>query len=405
MKVAYLVNQYPKVSHTFIRREIAALEADGLTVVRWSIRPCPDRLVDAEDLAEEARTEVVLRAGTAGLLGGLLRAGLSRPLRVARAGKLALEVGWRSDRGPLLHLAYLVEACLLREWAAREGVEHVHAHFGTNSAAVAMLCHELGGPPYSLTCHGPKEFDRPEHLGLSEKIARARFVAGVSSFGRSQLYRWTRAGEWDKVHVVPCGVDESFLTAPPVPVPSAPRLVTVGRICEQKGQLLLVRALARLAREGLRAELVIVGDGELRGEVEALATREGLSGQVTITGWADGARVRAEVQAARALVMPSFAEGLPVVIMEALALGRPVVSTWVAGIPELVTPEVGWLVPAGSVEALAGALRRVLEADPAELERMGRAGRERVRARHDVKSAARVLEALFRGQTPAGEQG
>jgi glycosyltransferase involved in cell wall biosynthesis len=404
MKVAYLVNQYPKVSHTFIRREIAALEADGVEVVRWSIRPCPDRLVDEADKAEEARTRVVLRAGPLRLLGGLLRTGLAHPLRTLGAGKLALDVGWRSDRGPLLHLAYLVEACLLRDWAAAEGIEHVHAHFGTNSAAVAMLCHELGGPPYSVTCHGPKEFDRPEHLGLGEKIARARFVAGVSSFGRSQLYRWTRAEEWDKVHVVPCGVDEAFFAAPPRPVPAAPRLCSVGRICEQKGQLLLVRALALLAREGRAAELVLVGDGELRPAIEALARAEGIAERVTITGWADGARVREELLASRALCMPSFAEGLPVAIMEALALGRPVISTWVAGIPELVTPEVGWLVPAGSVEALAGAMRRVLDASPAELERMGQAGRERVRARHDVRLAARALEALFAGREPEGEQ-
>ena len=403
MKVAYLVNQYPKVSHTFIRREIAALEAAGIEVHRYSIRPCPDQLVDEADKAEEARTRVILRAGPLRLLGGLVKSGVTHPLKTLQAGKLALDVGWRSDRGPLLHLAYLVEACTLRDWLAERGIEHVHAHFGTNSAAVAMLCHVVGGPPYSLTCHGPKEFDRPEHLGLAEKIARARFVAGVSSFGRSQLFRWTRAGEWDKVHVVPCGVDQGFLDAPPVPVPAAPRLCSVGRICEQKGQLLLVRALGRLRREGRRAELVLVGDGELRATVEEAARQEGVADQLTITGWADGARVRQEIQAARALVMPSFAEGLPVSIMEALALGRPVVSTYVAGIPELVTPDVGWLVPAGSVEGLAGALRQVLDATPEALERMGQAGRERVRARHDIRIAARVLEALFAGRAPEGE--
>lgn len=403
MKVAYLVNQYPKVSHTFIRREITALEAAGIEVHRYSIRPCPDQLVDRDDQAEQARTRVILAAGPLRLLGGLVKTGLTRPRQTLQAGKLALDVGWRSDRGPLLHLAYLVEACTLRDWLAERGIEHVHAHFGTNSAAVAMLCHAVGGPPYSLTCHGPKEFDRPEHLGLTEKIARARFVAGVSSFGRSQLYRWTRAGEWDKVHVVPCGVDQSFLDAPAVPVPAAPRLCSVGRICEQKGQLLLVRALGQLRREGRRAELVLVGDGELRATVEEQARQDGVADQLTITGWADGARVRREVQAARALVMPSFAEGLPVSIMEALALGRPVVSTYVAGIPELVTPDVGWLVPAGSVQGLVEALRQVLDAEPARLEQMGQAGRERVRARHDIRQAARVLEALFAGRTPEGE--
>ena len=400
MKIAYLVNQYPKPSHTFIRREIVALEEQGVEVERYAIRGSPDRLVDADDQAEVGRTRLLLEGGPAGLLAGLVRAGLTRPARVLRAARLALQVGWRSDRGPLYHLAYLAEACLLREWLDRSGVEHVHAHFGTNSAAVAMLCRELGGPPYSVTCHGPKEFDRPEHLGLPEKIARARFVVGVSSFGRSQLYRWTRAREWEKVHVVHCGVDEGFLRSSPAPVPATPRFCSVGRICEQKGQMILIRALALLAREGRAAEVVLVGDGELRGEVEALAAREGITDRVRITGYVDAARVREELLGSRALVMPSFAEGLPVSIMEALAVGRPVVSTYVAGIPELVTPEVGWLVPAGSVEALADALRAALDATPEALTGMGRRGRERVAARHDIRRSAERLRRLFAGQDP-----
>lgn len=395
MRVAYLVNQYPKPSHTFIRREIAALEAQGVEVERYAIRGSPDKLVDAEDQAEVGRTRLLLDGGKAGLLAGLLKAGVTRPVKMLRAARLALSIGWRSDRGPLYHLAYLAEACLLREWLARSGAEHLHAHFGTNSAAVAMLCRELGGPPYSVTCHGPKEFDRPEHLGLPEKIARARFVVGVSSFGRSQLYRWTRAREWEKVAVVPCGVDAGFLRAPATPVPATPRFCSVGRICEQKGQLILVRALALLAREGRAAELVLVGDGELRGEVEALAAREGISDRVRVTGYVDAARVREELLGSRALVMPSFAEGLPVSIMESLAVGRPVVSTYVAGIPELVTPDVGWLVPAGSVEGLAIALRAALDATPAQLTEMGARGRERVRQRHDIDIAAARLRALF----------
>lgn len=396
-KVAYLVNQYPKGSHTFIRREIVGLEAEGVPVERFSIRSLEGRLVDVQDLDERRRTHVLLEEGPLALVGATLAVGLRRPRALARAFALAVRIGWRSDRGLLRHLVYLVEAChLLRELEAREA-DHVHAHFGTNPATVAMLCRELGGPPYSFTVHGPEEFDKPEFLALGEKIRRAEFVAGVSSFGRSQLYRHCGPEQWRKVKVVHCGVDRTFVDASHVPVPPAPRLACVGRLCEQKGQLLLVEAAARLAREGLDFQLVLVGDGELRGAIEERIAAHGLERRVVITGWASGERVREELLASRAMVLPSFAEGLPVVIMEALALGRPVISTYVAGIPELVTPgECGWLVPAGAIEPLVDAMREALVAPAERLDAMGRVGRERVRARHDGQRIARSLGELFR---------
>src|SRR5439155_26884638 len=209
--------------------------------------------------------------------------------------------------------------------------------------------------------HGPEEFDHPEALALDEKIEHAAFVVAVSSFGRSQLYRWCPPAQWGKIRVVHCGVDASFLGGDPVPVPDVPRVVCVGRLAEQKGQILLLRALAVLAAEGITCELVLAGDGPLRPAIEAETARLRLAGCVRITGWLDGAAVRREIESARGLVLPSFAEGLPVVLMEALALGRPVVSTFVAGIPELVRDGVhGWLVPAGDVDALAGAVGELL---------------------------------------------
>jgi glycosyltransferase involved in cell wall biosynthesis len=222
-------------------------------------------------------------------------------------------------------------------------------------------------------------------------------VATVSEYSKSQLYRWSAHAHWGKIHVVHCGVDELFLASLPSPIPAAPVLVCVGRLCEQKGQLLLVEAAARLAAEGVEFELVLAGDGELRAVLERSIARHGLGKSVRITGWISNERVRAEILAARALVLPSFAEGLPVVLMEALALGRPVISTYVAGIPELVEHEQsGWLVPAGDVAALTAALRAALRATPAELEALGRRGRERVRAHHDARREAAKLSDLFR---------
>jgi len=397
MRVAYLVNQYPKVSHTFIRREIAALERQGATVLRFALRGWDAEVVDAEDSEELGRTHYLLYGGLAPLAWAALRQALATPRRFALALALALRVARRAERAWPWHLVYLAEACALVQRLARHGgAMQLHAHFGTNAAEVAMLAHALGGPPYSFTVHGPEEFDRPQALHLREKMARANAVVAISAYGRSQLWRWARLEDWPKVRVVHCGLEAAFFGEAAELPSSAPRLVCVGRLCEQKGQLLLVEAAARLAAEGLVFDLVLAGDGEMRPQVEAAIARHGLQARVRITGWISSAQVRRELAAARALVLPSFAEGLPVVIMEALAVGRPVLATYVAGIPELVRDGVeGWLFEAGSPSAAAQAMRACLAATPDMLAAMGRAGRERVLARHSVDAEARRLLAVW----------
>ncbi|NMM39125.1 MAG: glycosyltransferase family 4 protein [Glaciimonas sp.] len=398
MKIAYLINQYPKVSHSFIRREILALERQGFDVQRIAVRGWDGELVDDEDLRERDRTRYVLQNGMASLLAASMRMLAASPLRFLHALRLALKMGWRADRPWPFHLIYLAEACRIVPWLREFGAFHLHAHFGTNSAEVAMLTTALGGPPYSFTVHGPEEFDKPEFLGIKEKVSRAAFVVAISSFGRSQLFRWARYVDWPKVHVVHCGLEPVFHAVPAVPVvpTAAPRVVCVGRLCEQKGQLLLVNAVSQLLRKGIEIELVLAGDGEMRAELEALITQRRLQGRVRITGWISSDQVRAEILAARALVLPSFAEGLPVVIMEAMALRRPVLTTYVAGIPELVHPgENGWLFPAGDVDALAAALEEFLLTPVAILESMGEAGYQRVLERHSVDIEAAKLAQLF----------
>ncbi|WP_426112970.1 glycosyltransferase family 4 protein [Massilia sp. PWRC2] len=405
MKIAYLINQYPKVSHSFIRREILALERQGFEVERIALRGWAEPLVDAQDLDERAHTRYVLQGGAVPLLLALLGQ-LSAPLRLLQALGLALRMGRRAARPWPVHLIYLAEACRMAGWLRRSGARHLHAHFGTNPAEVAMLVRALGGPPYSFTVHGPEEFDQPEFLHLAEKIRRAAFVVAISSYGRSQLYRWIGQRDWPKVQVVHCGIEPAFHAGAAVPLPAAPRLVCVGRLCEQKGQMLLVRAVGRLLRQGSEVELVLAGDGDMRAELEARIAQDGLGERVRITGWIDSDTVRAELLAARALVLPSFAEGLPVVIMEAMALRRPVVSTYVAGIPELVRPgRDGWLCAAGDVDALVVALEALLATPSASLEAMGQAAHVRVLERHaiDVEAAklARLFTASVRGQPVA----
>jgi glycosyltransferase involved in cell wall biosynthesis len=403
MKVAYVVNCYPRVSHTFIRREIEALERLGIEVERYTLRRDDDALVDEADLRELERTREIIGVGLPRLALSLIVTCALHPLRAARALALVFRIGLRSDRGLFRHFAYWAEACVLRGWLAASGADHVHAHFGTNSTTVAMLCHVMGGPSYSFTAHGPTEFDEPKMQGLQAKIEHARFVIGISHYACSQMFRRCGHAHWSKIHVVRCGLDENLLAAQPVPFPAQPRIASVARLNEQKGQLLLIEALARLAREGVEFELVLVGDGELRQELERLIERRGLHGSVSITGWADAARVRRELDAARFLVLPSFAEGLPVVLMEAFAVGRPVLTTYIAGITELVSSSCGWLVPAGSVDALVDALRTALATEVRELARMGLEGQARVRKQHNIDSEALKLRALFeQALAPAG---
>ena len=404
MKIAYLVNQYPKVSHSFIRREILALERQGFDVERVAVRGWGDTLVDPEDQRERARTRYVLQGGALALAGAVLSQAATSPVRFARALGLAWRMGQRAARPWPIHMIYLAEACRVVPWLERAGTRHLHAHFGTNSAEVAMLVHALGGPPYSFTVHGPEEFDQPEFLHLAEKIRRSAFVVAISSYGRSQLYRWIGQRDWSKVQVVHCGLEPAFHAGDVPPAPSAPRIVCVGRLCEQKGQLLLVNAVDRLVRKGTPVELVLAGDGEMRPEIEALIERCGLQKHVRITGWIGSDTVRAEIVAARALVLPSFAEGLPVVIMEAMALRRPVLSTYVAGIPELVRPgREGWLFAAGDVDALVVALEDMLATSTETLEAMGQAAHARVLERHAIDTEAAKLARLFKAGPQAQE--
>lgn len=396
LRIAYLINQYPKVSHSFIRREILALERRGLVIKRFALRGWEGDLVDAEDFTERKRTHYILQRGALGLLRSVLESKLTSPIRYIKALGLAFRMSQRADRSLRYHLIYLAEACRLASWLKRDGITHLHAHFGTNSAEVAMLASELSGIPYSLMIHGSEEFDKPEFIGLPEKLRRATFVAAITSFCRSQLYRSLPYAQWGKVQIIHCGLEPAFYDNVDMTLPERPRFICVGRLCEQKGQQILIEAAAILAGKGIAFELVLAGDGEMRKDVEALIAKCNLESHVRITGWISGDQVKREILESRAMVMASFAEGLPVVIMEAMSLQRPILSTWIAGVPELVIDgENGWLYPPGSVEELAQAMERCLTTSHEELSRIGRMARERVLQRHDIDRETAKLHTLF----------
>jgi len=396
MRVAYFINQYPKVSHSFIRREINALERNGVYIERYALKTDPKELVDKGDKEELKKTRYLLKQPFWSFVYACIYQFITSPLCFLRTLSTAIKIGWNSDRGVTRHFFYFLEACLLNIWLKKSDISHVHAHFGTNSTAVVMLSRLLGGPSYSFTVHGPEEFDKPRFISLSEKIIHASFVVAISSFGKSQLFRLIPYDLWQKVKVVHCGLERDFYDLVVEQVRQNRKMICVGRLCEQKGQLLLVEAAVRLANEGEDFQLVLAGDGPMRPEIETLIKSHDLGSKIIITGWISSAQVRQEIIDSTALVLPSFAEGLPVVIMEAMALGRPVVTTYIAGIPELVIPgENGWLVPAGSLEALVATMRELIHAPDKTIQSLGEHAKQRVIERHDIDTEAKKLIRLF----------
>ena len=392
MQITYLINQYPKVSHSFIRREIIALEKQGFIVQRIAQRGWNDTLVDSQDLGEREKTQYIVNQGALSFLLSAVKVLIRSPISFFSTFSLALSMSKGSDRSLAHHVIYFLEACQMQTWLKAHASNHIHAHFGTNSSEIAMFASQLSGIPYSFTVHGPEEFDKPQALGLNQKIKLAKFVAAISSFGRSQLFRWADYKDWPKIKEVHCGLESNFyLDTSPV-IPQKQSMVCVGRICEQKGQLLLIEAVKKLHDNGVAIHLVLAGDGEMREEVESLIDQYQLQSHVSITGWISSDEVRNHILAAEVMVLPSFAEGLPVVIMEAMSLKRPVISTYVAGIPELIKhKENGWLCAAGDVDALAEVMQEALTTSKIKLNKMSELAYEKVIERHNIDTEAAKL--------------
>jgi glycosyltransferase involved in cell wall biosynthesis len=406
MIIAYLTNEYGRASDTFIRGEVDQLRKLGYEVHTFSPRrPGADEVVGEEVQRAQQTTEYLLdpdsfKRNVGKMFLSALRYSVTSPGRMLEAVWLALQTCTPGVRAHIWQAAYLLEASLLADRMQAKGVDLLHNHMGTASAYVAMLASKLSGIPYSLTIHGSHIFFEPHRWKLGEKIEGSAFTACISDFGKSQCMIFTPFEEWDRLHVVRCGLDERFLEAEEIPLPEENRLVTVGRLTEEKGFPLLLEACAALAAEGLDFSLDIVGDGPMRPHLEALVAKHGLGDRVTLTGWKTTDEVREILLASRGFVLPSYAEGIPVVLMEALAMRRPAVCTKVGGVPELLHEGVsGWLVSPGAAEHLVEGLRKLLTADTETLTRMGRAGAERVQEMHSGSNEAEKLAELFKSVT------
>jgi colanic acid/amylovoran biosynthesis glycosyltransferase len=395
LRIAYLTSRYPSISHTFIHREIVGLRDLGAEVHTYSVRPtqASDALTD-DDRAEQSQTAALVPPG--------LLPGARAALLAARHPLAALELARTAVAGrrprSLRRAAYAAEALVLSAHLRARRVEHVHAHFANVASDVAALAAQFGrrtGHPirWTFTMHGPTEFGHLDWFGVAWKVERADRVLCISDFCRSQLMALVPATHWDKLRVVHCGVPASRFTIPErTSAPNALRIVCVGRLVPEKAQRLLVAAVGQLRERGIDASLVLVGAGPDRAHLEAAVDERGLRTHVRFTGAVGQDEIFEHYRDADAFCLPSFGEGVPVVLMEAMATGLPVVTTRIAGIAELVEHGVsGHVVAPGRVDVLVDALTE-LAGDPERRHAMGQAGRAKVLAEFE---SAKVAEQVY----------
>lgn len=402
IRLAYLVSRYPAISHTFILREVQQLRALGFEIEVASINS-PDRGAEhltAEERKEAAATYYIKAHGATGAMGAHLSTLVSSPLAYLRGMIFAVKLGGTDLRGLVFNLLYFVEAVMVGQWMAGKGLSHLHVHFATPASNVGLIASRVFPITFSITVHGPDEFYDVSLFRLAEKIAAASFICCIGSYARSQLMKISPEREWNKFEVSPLGVDAKAF--PPRPfrdqlkADEAFELICVGRLVPAKGQHILLSAVHSLTQQGRRLRLRLVGDGPDRQSLEAMVNRDGLQGCVLFEGAVNQDRIRDLYRQADAFVLASFAEGIPVVLMEAMAMEIPCITTFITGIPELIRDGTdGLLVAPSDVDALASAISGLM--DDAGLRReLGRQGRARVMEKYDLEQNCARLAGIFK---------
>lgn len=392
-RIAYLVSEYAGPSHTFVRREVAALRALGVPILPFSIRP-------SDPASDEA--ESVLGRPVWDYVAALIWAMATRPLRLFSTWRLARRHRVPGLRGLFWSQFHFGEAVWLARRLQQQGVTQLHNHFANSGATVGMLAAHCEGIRWSLTLHGISETDHPVGMLLPEKLERAEFVACASHFMRAQAMRMVGPDHWPKMHVVRCGIDLEALPATQAKTRrDVPQLVAVGRLSPEKGYFGLLDVLARLQADGVAFRLTIVGDGPMSGAIRARTTGLALDGRVDFAGALPEAATLACIAASDVIVLPSLMEGLPVVLIEALALRTPALASRVAGIPELIEDgKSGLLFSPSDWDDLERKLRQMLSCS-ADWLQMGEAGRAAVETEFRADQAALRLQSLFSKGRPS----
>ncbi len=391
--IGYLVSHYPTITHTFVLREIRALRRTGLDISVVSVWPSDRKVEDmtTAEAEEHSRTDYVLGMNYLRIAGVQVLVFFKRPVRFLKTLLFAWTLSKGTPRMLLLNTAYFAEAVVAGHFFEKKRVALVHTHF---SSTVALFMSRLFGIRFSMTIHGPDEFNDVVGFHMARKVAEASFVSTISQFASSQVMRASDPQYWSKVQAIPLGVDPTKL----IPGPAAPRaagdgvrLLFVGRLAAAKAPHLLVRSIAELRKSGKDVSLTVVGDGPLRASLEKMITRLNLQDHVSLAGSCNFDRVIGFYRHSDIFVLPSFAEGVPVVLMEAMALQVPCISTWITGIPELITDQVdGLLIAPASVSAMVEAVSRLID-DPELAGRIGRAGREKVLSKYNLELNSALL--------------
>jgi colanic acid/amylovoran biosynthesis glycosyltransferase len=401
VRLAYLVSEYPAVSHTFILREVRRLRAMNFEVRVASINPGRQALcqMTAEEHGEARATFYIKTVGAAGAVRAHFATIFRRPAAYLRGLSFAVRLAGADLKRLVFALFYFVEAVMLGRWMELQSLSHVHVHFANSAAQVALIASRIFPIQYSLTVHGPDEFYDTRGLRLKEKIAGASFVTCISHFATSQLMMLSPPAQWHKFEIAPLGVDPTIFR--PHSFRSAPdpfEVLCVGRLVAAKGQHVLLDATDRLVRKGVRIRLRLIGDGSERASLEQGAARRKLKPYVIFEGSINQDRIREFYCGADAFVLASFAEGVPIVLMEAMAMEIPCVATYVGGVPQLIRDDVdGLLVPPADVRALVSAIERLI-ADPGLRLRLGAAGRARVLERYNLEPNVIRLAKIFSAQ-------
>jgi len=401
-RIAYLVGRYPALSKSFVLREVRALRKAGLEVDTFSIWRSPaDQLLAEADRDEAERTFTFLPLRPGRTLLSQLRAVAASPRAYAGLVAHALQTSRPGLRGRFLALTWVIESTILWRELRRRHIRHVHAHLPGTAPAVAMLATEFANrvgerQTWSMTVHGPAEFYDVLNQAVGAKVRQADFAVAISDFGRSQLMGMVDEEHWGKLHVVHCGIEPDSYPPSETEGNGGPlRLVSVGRLAPVKGQALLLEAVRELRNRDADVRLTIVGDGPKRDALETVAQRLGISDVVEFTGAIGQDEIARYYADADMYVHASFAEGVPVVVMEAMAHRLPVIATGVMGVRELVRDgENGLVVRPGRTDELVAAIER-LAADADERRRMGEAGRQTVEDEFDVTKSAEQLRDLF----------
>lgn len=396
--IIYITGSYPRATDTFIQREVSGLRGLGWKVLPYAVRRPGNEHINIQAVSDERQlTTYLLPFRFWALLGLNIAWVVRKPVRYLQALKLAFSTRKPGLKGLAFQLAYFLEASVLASDLLKKDAAHLHNHLGDASATVAMLAAKLANVGFSMTIHGPHIFFDPVNWALREKVAQAEFVVCISDFCKSQMMLFSESSDWQKLCVVHCGVNvNEYLWR--TPREAGNTILYVGRLAAEKGIMILFDSFVDLLKNIPEAKLRLAGDGEDRSKLQDRVLELGLSDHVTFLGYCSQDLVREELESSDLFVLPSFAEGVPVSLMEAMAIGVPVVSTFVGGVAELVVPnQTGILVAAGNSEHLTKGMLEALT-DGNVRKKLSLAARKKVEEEFELRAQVTQLSALFAGR-------